>query len=375
MTPTDWKEFRRDLHRHPELSRKEKRTHQKIEDKLRSFRPDELITVAKTGLIAIFKGKEKGNRIMLRTDIDALPIQEVNTFDHRSQTDGVSHKCGHDGHATIMLSVAEWLSENRPEKGEVWLLFQPAEEIGWGAAAVLAEEVFRKIEIDHVFALHNIPGAPMHQVIVKDDAFTPSVTSPLLFFKGRTSHAAEPEKGNNPAEAIAQTLEQSLSLALNDPTSENMVVVTPVYMQMGEKAYGTSAGEGELHLTVRTWSNELLQDACAKIEKVAKEKAEDHKLGLEIRYTESFAGNENDPVSVEKVRTTARILGLDLYEKPEPFKWGEDFGLFTQRFRGCMFGLGSGRDTPALHNPDYDFPDELIPTGRDLFKTLIQQCL
>lgn len=369
------KELRRHLHANPELSGAEEETSALMREKLEALNPDKLLQVGGTGLLVRFRGKENGPVIMVRGDMDALPIEEENDFEHVSKNNGVSHKCGHDGHTTILFGLAQMLQKNPLKKGTVWLLFQPSEENGQGAQAVIDDKNFEEVKPDFAFALHNIPGEPLHQIIYRNDNFTPAVTSILLKFKGRTSHAAQPERGNNPAVALANTLLQSLALAKNDPSSNEMTVITPVYQVLGEKAYGTNAGYGELHLTVRTWQNDLLEETCKKIESLANNEAQKHGLKLSIDYTETFKANINHPKAVEFVKQAAHALSLESTEKPEPFRWGEDFGLFTQNFKGCMFGLGAGQDTPALHNPDYDFPDEITETGVKTFYQIIQECI
>jgi amidohydrolase len=255
----------------------------------------------------------------------------------------------------------------------VYLLFQPAEENGQGAEAMLADKIFEEIRPDRVFALHNLPGYQMNNIVIKEKEFTASVNSILIDLKGKTSHAAEPENGINPALAIAQILQECLALANNDIDSPDMRVITPVYLNIGEKAYGISAGEGCVHLTLRCWNDGRLKELERSVEATARQIAVLHHLESDISYTQTFHANMNNPEAVHLVKEAAAMTDLKIEMKQNPFKWGEDFGLFTSRFPGCMFGLGSGEKTPALHNPDYDFPDELIVSGRDIFVAILHK--
>lgn len=366
--------FRRELHAHPEISGKEKKTSERVLKLLKQQKPDDLlINVGGSGLIATWDSKIKGTEILFRAELDALPIEETNSFDYKSTKPGVSHKCGHDGHTTILCGLAQWLSQNQPKSGKIHLLFQPAEENGNGAKAVLADKKFKAINPDYVFALHNLPGFPLHQIVLKSDSFTAAVTSIIINLTGKTSHAAEPEHGINPALAVAEIIQKSLLTDNNNPNDENMRVVTPVYAELGEKAYGVSAGKASIHFTIRCWNNKNLEKLQKEIMRLSKTIASKHHLKIEFSFTETFQANINNHKALEYVKQAAKNSELVINETKYPFKWGEDFGLFTTKFKGCMFGIGAGEKTPALHNPDYDFPDELIPTGIQIFSNIIKE--
>jgi metal-dependent amidase/aminoacylase/carboxypeptidase family protein len=266
-----------------------------------------------------------------------------------------------------MLGVARKLSEEPLDSGSVHILFQPSEENGQGAKLVLDDPNWAGLDIDYAFSLHNLPGFEKHQIVIKNGPFTASAESLIISIKGKTSHAAEPEKGRNPAYLIAGILLKSQELTNSDTTSDDFFLITPIYGKFGEKAYGTSAGKGEIHLTLRSWTTRVMQEKrdllVDFIDDLALEK------GFKVKYKtlESFATNRNAEEAVEIIREASKNLDLKLEEISEPFKWGEDFGLFTQKYTGAMFGLGAGTETPALHNPDYDFPDELIETGVNMF--------
>lgn len=188
--------LRKDLHRNPELAGQEKRTSEKILESIKKFNPDEIISgIAGRGLVFIFNGREEGRTILFRSELDALPINEQNDFEYRSRKENVAHKCGHDGHMTILAGLASLLKSERPDKGKVVLLFQPAEETGEGAYAVLNDEKFAQIKPDYVFALHNLPGFMAGSVVVKPGIFAAASKGMIIKLHGKTSHASEPETG------------------------------------------------------------------------------------------------------------------------------------------------------------------------------------
>lgn len=320
--------------------------------------------------MALFDSGKPGPVRLFRCELDALPIMEENIFAHRSGNEGVSHKCGHDGHMAIVTGLAERLAQDRPATGKAWLLYQPAEENGEGAKAVMADERMKAIGPDRVYALHNLPGVPRGQVLLREGAFNASVNSIIITFKGRTSHAAEPEHGLDPALAMGDLFRRALALNNNVPADPKMRVVSSVYGELGSKDHGISAGRAEVHLTLRCWSDAELERLQHQIEAIARELAERDHLGLEVGYTQRFHANHNAASAIAQVRKAAELAGLQAVDAPEPYKWGEDFGLFTAAYAGCMVGLGAGTEMPALHNPDYDFPDELIPQGAALFEQL-----
>ncbi|MFV8373202.1 amidohydrolase [Flavobacterium sp. LB2P74] len=367
-------QLRKELHKHPEVSGKEIQTAKRVISFLENHPPDELITgIGTTGVVAIYKGEKAGKTVLFRCELDALPIEESNNFEHRSLINGVSHKCGHDGHMAILCGLAAALHQNKPESGTVILLFQPAEEDGCGAQKVLSDPKFTSIQPDYVFALHNLPGFPIHQIVVKNETFTCAVNSIIIQLKGKTAHAGEPEKGINPALAIATIINQFNANIQVDSTKENYCLITPIYTKIGKKAYGVSAGSGEIHFTVRSDSNLQMRKTEVTLENLAKSIAKEYQLKCKTRWTQGFEANENDETAVATIKKAAKINNFEVFEKEKPFTWGEDFGLFTQHYPGAMFGLGSGIHTPALHNPDYDFPDEIIATGVAIFHQISKQ--
>jgi amidohydrolase len=368
--------IRKQLHARPELSEHEFETQKTIISFLKKETKASIKQVANTGVLAIYMGNQPGPTVMIRGDIDALPIQEVNTFDYASITEGVSHKCGHDGHTTILLGLSILFSEQPIKKGKLILLFQPAEENGKGAQAVLNDAEFKKERIDYAFALHNLPGYPTNEIVVKEQEFTGNVKSIILKMTGKTAHAAEPEKGFNPSMAISEIFVYANSITFNKPEEKDFFLMTPVYSTLGDNSsYGISAGYGEVHFTIRSWSVHIMKQRSEEIVAFMEETCENNHLSPDISWTEVFHANVNHPEAVNFIIKASKENKFNLTEREYPFPWGEDFGLFTQNFKGAMFGLGSGVSTPALHNPDYDFPDEITATGIQMFNSIINQIL
>ncbi|WP_080055362.1 amidohydrolase [Spirosoma aerolatum] len=365
-------QFRRELHQFPEVSGQEVQTQQRIKTFVSQFQPNALHNVGGTGLLLQYGTNGSGPVTLIRADTDALPIQEVNTFAHRSQIAGVSHKCGHDGHTAILARVAALLDEKLVTSGTVYLLFQPAEETGQGAQAVINDPLFATIQPDQVFALHNLPGYEQGVIVCKSGPFTASVLSMIVTFTGKVSHSAEPEKGINPAYVMAEFMLKARTLQNPDPGSDEFTLITPVHTTMGEKSYGISAGYGEVHLTLRTRTAHKMDWLRNQLESVLLALTTESGIATQTTYTEAFFANENNPEAFKQIKQSAQRLGYPFLEKQEPFKWGEDFGLFTQRYKGAMFGIGAGINSPALHNDDYDFNDELIEPAAQLFFDLIR---
>lgn len=369
-------EFRRELHTHPELAHQEHRTAERVVAFLEPLAPDELLTgVGGTGVVATFDSGRPGPSVLFRSELDALPILERGVDGHASSAPGISHKCGHDGHMAMVAGLALRLSERRPERGKVHLLFQPAEETGTGAAAVLADPAFDRIRPDFAVAIHNMPGFPLHAMVIKPGSITAAVRSLAIRFDGRTAHASEPEKGENPSLAIADLLRACDRLVVADPLDPAFRLITPVHVRIGSVAYGVSAGDGEVHLTIRTTENTGLAALQSDIVRLAQEFGERDGLTVSFDVVEDFYANVNDPDVTERVRSAAEACGFQVLTPEVGMRAGEDFGLFGERFPCCMVLLGAGDEHHPIHNPEYDFPDELIETGVRLFDRVVRDTL
>ena len=366
-------EFRHLLHAHPELSGHERETAARVVAFLAPLRPDSVITgLGGHGVVATFDSGVAGPTLLFRSELDALPIVEHDVEGHASTVHGVSHKCGHDGHTTMLCGLAQRLAAQRPVRGKVHLLFQPAEETGKGAAAVLADPRFDDIRPDLAVAIHNMPGFAKGALVIKPGAITAAVRSIVLRFTGRTAHASEPEKGENPSLAVADLLHGCASISVNDVESPDFCLITPVHVRIGSVAYGVSAGDGEVHLTIRTFANEGLAALQQRIVHLAGSLAERDDLRLGVEVVEDFFANVNDPSVAAVVLDAAQRCGFDVVTPDLALRGGEDFGLFSERFPCCMVLLGAGEDTHPIHNPHYDFTDDLLDIGVRLFDTIVR---
>ena len=369
--------FRKLLHRNAELSGKEEKTSAIIINKLKEYDPDELISnIGGFGIIAVFEGKRPGKNVLLRCDMDGLPIPESNTFDHISVDPATGHKCGHDGHMTIMIGVAEELSKIKNElSGKVYLLFQPAEETAQGAKAVLEDEKWADMDPDYVFALHNLPGYDKGDIILRRDIFSSASKGLIVKLKGETSHAAHPENGRSPLLAMLSIIQGLIAIPGQYTKFSNSALITIIHTRLGEIAFGTSPGVAEVMATLRSHFNEDMDTMTGEAFKLVAYQSDAYELYSKIELVEEFPATNNADHCYEIVKASAESLNKKIIYPENPFPWSEDFGYFTEKYKGALFGLGAGKDHLQLHNSYYDFPDEVINDGIDIFIQIIKRML
>ncbi|RDV14027.1 amidohydrolase [Pontibacter diazotrophicus] len=370
-------QLRHDLHQHPEVSGQEKQTAERIVQYLQQYNPDQLLTgLGGTGVAAVFNGKNpEGPVVLFRAELDALPIAETNELAYTSKQKGVGHQCGHDGHMTILTALGSLLHQHKPARGKVILLYQPAEETGAGAWDLLQEEAFLALQPDYVFALHNLPGVPMHQVVVRQEVFAAASTGMVVELQGKSSHAAEPEKGLNPGQAMAEIVLNFNQIIQQKAQFEDLTLLTVIHARLGEVAFGTNPGFATVMATLRSYQPADLKKLKTLTQGAVARMAEKHGVSYKLHFVEEFPATVNYPEAVQLVQKAADYLNLEVKEAEHPFRWSEDFGHFTQKYKGAMFGLGSGEAQPQLHHSDYDFPDELIPTGAAMFHRIAKEIL
>lgn len=367
-------ELRHLLHKYPEVSNDEFKTSETIQKFIEQKScPDEIIKFNKTALAFIYKGELSGKTLMFRAELDALPIREKTGLEYTSQNENVSHVCGHDGHMSILAGLSQKISKNRPTRGKVILLFQPAEEVEQGARDVVNSKIFKQFEPDYIFALHNIPGIEKHKIIVKKGSFAAASKGMIVKLKGKTSHAAEPENGISPANAISDIIKELHSLINNKKYFSDLTLLTIIHIRMGEISFGTTPGYAEIMLTLRAFENKDMDILTEKCETIFKKICINESLKYEISYNEVFPATINDDYCTDLVITSVKENNFQLGIMEIPFKWSEDFAYFTEKYQGCLFGLGSGVEQPQLHNPDFDFPDDIIKTGVDVFYNIYKK--
>ncbi len=363
--------FRKELHAWPGLSGQEDETASRILRFIGAETADEVYSgVGGHGLLFVFEGKEKGPHTVFRADIDALPIQETGKHAYKSRIPGIAHLCGHDGHTAAMAGFARFLGKHRPEKGKIALLFQPAEETGQGALAVMENNHFKAFKTDYIFGFHNIPGYPKGQILLKNGSFAAASCGLNIELNGKTSHAAYPEAGLNPAVALAEIIQSWTGIASAQNDFLDMVLLTIVHARLGEKALGTSPAYGQIIATLRANRQDDMDKLTEKALNTALEIAKRHKLEVNYGMEEPFPATINHDDAMKVLKDAVQESGLDHEYLMEAFRWSEDFGVYTKSISGAFFGIGSGQNHPVLHNPDYDFPDDILTTAIELYKSI-----
>lgn len=365
--------LRHQLHKYPEVSNAEYQTSEKILNFIKKYNPDVIFKLGKTGLAFVFKGSTKGKTTIFRAELDALSIKEQSDLEYASVNNHVAHSCGHDGHMAILAGLAHKISENRPNRGQVVLLFQPAEELEQGARDIVENQTFINTKPDYMFALHNVPGFQINKIILKKGSFASASKGMTIILNGKTSHAAEPHNGISPADAISQIIKELHELRDHKSIFKDFVLLTIIHIQLGEISFGTSPGYAEMRITLRAFENEDMDLLTKNCEELITKISNVEKLSFNISYNEIFPATVNNDFCVNIVDQSAKQENLDIEYLEKPFKWSEDFGYFSDKYETCYFGLGSGINQPPLHNPDFDFPDDIIETGINIFNTIYQR--
>ncbi len=373
-TLTEW---RRARHRWPELSGQEVETAAAVAKALTEFGADLVLTgLGGTGVLAVFRGQGPGPKVMLRAELDALPIEEAPGPDWRSERPMRGHLCGHDGHMAILLGVAQTLSMRRPKTGQALLLFQPAEETGAGARAVLSDPDFAPHFPDWAFALHTMPGVPLGAVSVAEGPANCASVGMQIQLQGRTAHASTPDQGISPAFAVAELIPALAALGPGGDLGPGFRLVTVTHAQVGEAAFGIAPGSADLWATLRCLEDEAMADLRSKAVTLVQEVAARHRLGLRLDWHDDFAACRNDGAAVDRINAAFAAAGSRVIPSAGPWRASEDFGRFgLAGARSAMFLIGAGMDHPGLHAPDFDFPDALIPLAVPIFRALLDDLL
>jgi amidohydrolase len=358
--------LRHELHRRPELACRERWTKGRLIDFLKENTGLEIVDRG-PWFYALYRAGENRPNIAFRADFDALPMNETIALPYGSRFPGLAHKCGHDGHSASLAGFALEVDRKGADKN-IYFVFQHAEETGEGGAecAPLMDEA----GISEIFAFHNAPGLPKHAIGVKDGVVCCASTGMILRLTGLPCHAGRPEDGRNPAFAIAE-LVLSIPGFTESAGYRGPVMCTVIRIDLGEEAFGMSAGSGKLMLTIRGEHDEDLESLKRKLEEKTREQALRYGLEYDITFCDSFSATISHGESVNRVRRAAKHLGLTVLEAEKPSRGSEDFGCFTRRTRGAFFLVGCGEDHPALHTAGYDFDDEIIATVADLYMALV----
>jgi amidohydrolase len=360
--------LRRELHQHPELACRETWTKGRLTGFLRQHTSLEIVDKG-LWFYALYRAGRGRPRIAFRADFDALPMDETINVPYGSQNPGVAHKCGHDGHSACLAAFALDVDRRGADK-DVYFVFQHGEETVQGGrecAPLMDEE-----GIGEVFAYHNVPGLPLNSIAVMDGIASCGSTGMIISLTGVPAHASQPEDGRNPCFAIAEII-RSLP-GFTDPAQyRGLVLGTVVGVNAGQEAFGMSASDGRLMLTIRGQFDEELEALRQKIEGKSREEAEKYGLECDFSFRDSVPALLNHGESAKKVRRAAEKLGLAVADVGAPARGSEDFAWFTQRTRGAMFWVGAGEGRAPIHTAEFDFNDEIIPTVVDLYRALVDE--
>ena len=363
--------LRHHLHQHPELSGMEYETAKHISSFLSSFTPTKIVSGlgSGTGLIALWESETPGPVILFRSELDALPINEIENSNYSSRTNGISHKCGHDGHVTMVCGLAAFINKFPPTSGKIGLLFQPAEETGQGALALVNDERFLNIKPDYIIGLHNLPGFATGKIIMKSGPFCAASCGMRIKLEGSSSHAAEPEKAISPLSCLV-SLMNSLPALTHSIHSKYPLQITITHARLGEESFGITPGLAILQITLRAYDENDLSMLINSVQDFAKKEAKKNALQITIELEDKFPVTANNNEMYELVKTAAEKNGYNFITNEKSFRWSEDFGHYSKIAKTAFFGLGAGENLANLHNPGYDFPDELIPYGVNMFHAI-----
>lgn len=369
-------QFRRHLHQHPEISGEEAWTAEQITKALAKLSPSQVLTgLGGHGVAAIFDSGTYGPTVLFRAELDALPIQEISGKQWASTIPGKGHLCGHDGHMTMLLAFGQLLKERPTSSGRVVLMFQPSEEDGRGARAVVADPQYPQIQPDWAFAIHNEPGRPFGHVSTRPGLINCASQGLQIKLTGKTAHAANPEDGISPANAVAQSIPALQELGKGGELDENFKLATVTHVQIGEPTFGVAPSDAVINVTLRSTSDAIQAKMVEAARDIVVKVANKYMLQVTCTDCDVFAATVNNADAVDIAVSALNALGIPNSEDGLPMRASEDFGVFGWAAKAAMLCLGPGIIYPALHNPDYDFPDELIPIGASIFERIVRELL
>lgn len=374
-----WREWRHELHAHPELAYEERRTAAFVAERLRSFGLDPVEGLAETGVVAVLEGRRgEGPMIALRADMDALPIPEANTFAHASREPGKMHACGHDGHTAMLLAAAELLAADPAFAGTVVFVFQPAEEGGGGAKRMVEEGFFERYPVREIYGMHNWPGLPVGQFAVHSGPVMAGTERFRIVLRGRGTHAAMPHLGDDVIAAGA-ALVQSLQTVVSRRVDPLQAAVLSVTQFHAGHAFNVIPAEAELAGTVRAFSPELFSRIGEAIERIGQGVASAYGLSLDVEWDEGYPPTINTASAAARCAEAAVALvgAQNVCREALPSMGAEDFAFFLQHRPGAYvwIGNGPGEGGCLLHSPHYDFNDELLSLGAAYWATLVTHVL
>jgi amidohydrolase len=377
--------MRRDIHAHPELCFEEVRTADLIAKALTDWGIPIHRGMGTTGVVGIIKNGSSSRAVGLRADIDALPMTEHNHFAHASTHQGKMHACGHDGHTAMLLAAAKHLSRHRNFDGTVYLVFQPAEEGGGGAREMIKDGLFEQFPMEAIFGLHNWPGMKVGQFAVSSGPMMASSNEFKITVNGKGAHAALPHNGIDPVPVACQMVQAFQTIVTRNKRPIDTAVISVTKIHAGE-ATNVIPDRCVIEGTVRTFAGEVLDLIERRMKTVAESTCAAFEAQCDFQFHRNYPATVNHPAETDFAkRVLAEVVGAENVLPFEPTMGSEDFSYFLQAKPGCYFMIGNGdgthreighADGPCmLHNPTYDFNDELIPLGATAWVRMAEQWL
>ncbi len=367
-------EWRRDIHAHPELRFQEHRTAALVASKLKEFGCNEVVTgFGKTGVVGVIYGQSttSGNTILFRADMDALPIHEATELPHASTIPGKMHACGHDGHTSMLLGAAKYLAETRNFNGKVVLAFQPAEEGGGGARAMIDAGLMDRWNVDEIYGMHNMPGIPIGEFSVRNGVQMASPSKFEIIVRGKGGHGAMPHRGVDSTLVASQIVVALQSIASRNIDPLKNVVVSLCSFRTETDTYNVIPESVHMRGTIRTFEPEIQHIVRSRIDALAKSTAAGYGAIAEVSHISGPPALVNHQGKTELAAEVAIAVCGVAHRDFEPKMAGEDFSEMLLERPGAYLFLGNG-DSADLHNPSYEFNDEIIPIGCSWFVTMAE---
>ncbi len=368
--------WRRDIHQHPELAFEETRTSDLVAEKLKEFGIETHRGMAKTGVVGTIKNGE-GPSIGLRADLDALPLDEKNTFEYASASHGKMHACGHDGHTTMLLGAAKYLAKSKNFQGTVHFIFQPAEEGGGGGDIMVKEGLFEKFHVDSVYGMHNWVGLEAGHFGVGVGPIMAAADTFDLIINGKGGHAAMPHQCIDPIIVASQVLTALQSISSRNTHPVDSLVISVTQIHAGD-AYNIIPDTVKMHGTVRTFLPETRDEIPSKMLKVSEGVCNAMGASCELNYIHGYPATVNSITETDiSAKAAIDLVGEDkVVRNPTPSMASEDFSYMLQARPGCYVWLGIGtvedKNRFSLHSSNYDFNDHVLPIGAAYWATLVE---
>ena len=375
------RDIRRDIHAHPELAFEESRTSALVVESLKKWGIETHTGLAKTGVVGVVKGKQGGGKsVGLRADMDCLPMHETGTVSYKSTHAGRMHACGHDGHTTMLLGAARYLAETRNFDGTAYLIFQPAEEGGGGGQVMVNEGLFRKFPADEIYALHNYPGIAPGKIAVRPGPMMAATDEVKISVRGTGGHGAFPHLSVDPVIAAAHIVTALQTIASRNIEPVDALVVSICSMATSQiGAFNVIPEAVQLIGTVRTFRPQTRDLAEKRVREIAAKVAEAFGARAEVEYARGYPATVNSAREAEfAARVGARLFGeANVITDYNPVMGGEDFSYMLLERPGAyvFLGQGGGPHNCFLHNPNYDFNDDVIPLGAGYLAALVEDAL